>query len=405
MTNSTPLIYNIPANQWVHNFVVSQTLPLSTPTMSTVTQTSPAASSDNSAPPASPGRPFSIVIIIGCAVGGVVIIAMVGFLFYRRHRKAKLEDYDFPPLPPLVEEDMEHFRVFRKKGLVGWDDDDTSMYDDSDNKSSKDKSVALSKKAAKRGQCSSPLLESSSASTLVLQQTPPPPRTSRKKRSKGLSEREYPAVVTVTHRLLAEDSPETPKPRRKPMSQHSSPSTGSSPSTLNNSIASVVSSSGLPSPTKVTVKKVSDIISQPKPSHQVHSKGRGRKTPLETPSSSSIVSSSRHSPQYVPVGYDGLDIWRDCGQEEVRSPQLRGPRHETSPAAWMAMMNTTRTANDTPQSLSYRANSPQTTQVIELCRLNSNSGGEVSGYRAYHPTKPRRHQVRSEKPDQEPKIK
>jgi len=60
VVNNTPLIYNIPNNTWVQNFVVSNT----PPTKATSTSTGPAsAPSDNVAPPPSPKK---IIQLRGC---------------------------------------------------------------------------------------------------------------------------------------------------------------------------------------------------------------------------------------------------------------------------------------------------------------------------------------------------
>ncbi|KAG0274197.1 hypothetical protein BGZ96_004440 [Linnemannia gamsii] len=59
LMSNVPLIYHIPTNQWVHDFVVSTTATNNTTTSSL-------------------GGP------IGGAIGGVIILAVIGFFFYRR---------------------------------------------------------------------------------------------------------------------------------------------------------------------------------------------------------------------------------------------------------------------------------------------------------------------------------
>ncbi|GJJ72474.1 hypothetical protein EMPS_04832 [Entomortierella parvispora] len=98
MMSSTPLIYNIPLNQWVHDFVVSGPLP--TNANSTGASPSGGAGSQPSGSP-STGPPSTEKSsgkggIIGGVICGVIVLAAVGFFFYKRSQKHQR-------IPPLTE--------------------------------------------------------------------------------------------------------------------------------------------------------------------------------------------------------------------------------------------------------------------------------------------------------------
>ncbi|GJJ75187.1 hypothetical protein EMPS_07545 [Entomortierella parvispora] len=115
----TPLIYNIPTNQWVHEFVVSVTPTSVTATATSTSNGTPAPGSSNDVASPPQGKSSNIGGAIGGAVGGAIVLAAVGFFFFRRHKKAPYNDGQ---------------GRFRKKGgFVGrGNENDRSNYDDNE---------------------------------------------------------------------------------------------------------------------------------------------------------------------------------------------------------------------------------------------------------------------------------
>jgi len=82
--DNVPLIYNIPTDQWVHDFVVAGPLP------TTATPTSaPTGTSSPSLTPTVTSKSSSLGGAIGGAIGGViVVVVLIGFYIYRRRKNA-----------------------------------------------------------------------------------------------------------------------------------------------------------------------------------------------------------------------------------------------------------------------------------------------------------------------------
>jgi len=113
--SSVPMIYNIPTGQWVHDFVILGPLP----TLTTATVAGPTSTNNSSTPtptgPASTSSSLTSGGAIGGAIGGVVILAVFGIFFYRRHRLHRHNRTNKPlTSSSIVNSEGEHHRPSSK---------------------------------------------------------------------------------------------------------------------------------------------------------------------------------------------------------------------------------------------------------------------------------------------------
>jgi len=125
--SSVPMIYNIPTGQWVHDFVISG--PLSTLTTATVAGLTSTNNSSTPTPtgPASTSSSLTSGGAIGGAIGGVVILAVFGIFFYRRHRLHRHNRTNKPlTSSSIVNSEGEHHRPSSKDLAFAEDHDEDS---------------------------------------------------------------------------------------------------------------------------------------------------------------------------------------------------------------------------------------------------------------------------------------
>ncbi|KAG0043238.1 hypothetical protein BGZ83_011685 [Gryganskiella cystojenkinii] len=113
MMSTMPLIYHIPTNQWITEFVVSGPLPTyaftTTTTVMTATSTSlkPRATtgSEPAGAPPPTSQKSSLGPIAGGAVGGIIVLAAIGFFVFKRYQRKPYQDRtlsnkaSLPPTP------------------------------------------------------------------------------------------------------------------------------------------------------------------------------------------------------------------------------------------------------------------------------------------------------------------
>lgn len=311
-------------------------------------------------PPVSKLNTAGIIGSAAGAAGGIAVIAAFVFLLYRRREKAARNT--LPTSLPWNNEFM-GFQKTRSFGRQGARDD----YEDDDDL---DNVVRLQNLARKvdvdmMPYTSSPYLEYSSSSTLIYDQTAP----SYQQHQSDDSASETTSVSGAVPRSLT-----TSGPVQTPRSQHSTYSVVSSPSTTSNSMISAVPSSALSSPINIHCRGKAMIkLSPTKLSQQVDSNDSDR-ADLRMSSVYHGVNPDVHSycqsPQYIPIGYEGRGVWGNGDKNETRDPQQLSPRHETSPAAWVSMMHTTRPTSDAPNTRRSRGlEVPQSVQSPEPVRV------------------------------------
>ena len=282
LANNTPLIYNIPTNQWVHDFVVSGPLPTSVP---------PTSVPPSSAPPTATSASSNVGGAIGGAVGGVIVIAAIGLFFYRRHKKAS----DNVPHPSLKMSGNDSNGDYEKEqSLFGQGNRNDNDYNGD--------RVQLQETSTERGPgqiphlSSSAPLDSSSPFMQFMQQpsAPSPPQT----------------VST----------PPTPS-----MLHHST-------------MLTTPPSSSPPSATAVLQREVGAAtgfppLEQPQYSSYYGGDKEDFSMPPTYAHSHSAAVAYSNSPLYIPVNSDGYDVGGEVGLAEPRNPQQFGFGNETSPAA------------------------------------------------------------------------
>ena len=346
--NNTPLIYNIPTDQWVHDFVVSGPLPSNitatpTPTLTTIAASSQYPTSPNNftSPPtptsSASSKTSGAIGVIGGAVGaavGTIFLSAIAFFCYRRRRMETDIQHSFAD----ADDDSELYR--NRREYSEWiDSAHTVNYDEGYTDESR--SQTSTRNGAEAG--SHPFLKRAKQSYSL---------PSRLRRLSDDLRSESTFVTTATPKFLTATGPAI-----TPRSQHSTFSTISTPSTMHHSIKSGVPYSVLSSPRNILNTggfSTRSISSNPFP--QVNAVGGGRHGLHFSSSNQSFNSagfSYHNSPQYIPAGYDGYAVWGYSDQDDVRSPHQTRPRYNTSPAAWMSMMNATHPADDTPQKRHY----------------------------------------------------
>lgn len=157
------MIYNIPTNQWVHDFVVSGPLPGTTTTttiyVTAATTSAAAATSSTTVASPAPATSSSMGGVIGGAIGGLAVIAIVGFLFFRRHRSAKNDPLSIPS------KDSDH-------DIFGRGSEDDDNYDD--DKRYQDKYGVHLQETSRTGASESLYYSSASSTPFMNRFTPPP---------------------------------------------------------------------------------------------------------------------------------------------------------------------------------------------------------------------------------------
>lgn len=377
------LIYNIPTDQWVHDFVVSGPLP-TTATANTKATASTAPTSvpttDNPTPPTTSKSSSNMAGPIGGAVGGVIVVAALGFFFYRRHKRKANNDPSPPALNNAGDENYGYFN--RKRGLFGQGNRDDDNGDDHNHRHHVDNDTIQLQETGfvKGGGAINASYPSSSSSTPFMQEslpTPLQPRLSDRPVlptgnpfigyrnnphdstiSLGMadsSSRPVSPVTTITARNMVTTASFTAAPGSKPGVITTTPQFGA------------ISTAATTSPAPLPMSHFGSVLPPPPSSSTLPQSASAPLSPAALfPQGFSPTDSSRqfsyydkdglamsgpstvpmnavysNSPQCIPVGSDG-QIWSMgdmSGRVEPRSPQFFGQSHETSPASWMAMMN------------------------------------------------------------------
>ncbi|GJJ72469.1 hypothetical protein EMPS_04827 [Entomortierella parvispora] len=300
--DKTPLIYNIPTNQWVHDFVVSGPLPTSTTNVTSTVATTASAPTTTSTPPvASPTPPKTSNL--GSAIGAIgavsVVAAAVGFLFFRRHRRAK-------SCPSPRSATLSHQSIFGKTGrFFGRSAKDDGGYRDE----------VQSQFTSSKGARETPYLSRTSSAPFMSQFISPSYRLSNE------------------HELEAGDSFHPNK--GDPQDSISSARGESLPFGPDSSLRTMVPQYSM--------------ATSPNPPHQLGYylvDKDGYLTYRTGRDDNSFYTPHGHSPQFVPGGSSGYSVWSEGDRFDPRSPQQLGPGYGTSPAAWMVSMNMASPRND-----------------------------------------------------------
>ena len=303
---STPLIYNIPTNQWVHDFEVSA--PPTTSVTPLPTGVTP------------PGKSSNMGGAIGGAVGGVVVIAAIGFFFYRRHKKAP----NNASTPSVKNSDYDgHGRFGKREGLFGRSNRNS---DDYDREYSNKDTVQLQETVTKRGtdeipyhSSSSPFESSSSSAVSFMRQSSAPPLP----RTVGTP----PPSSMLSHSAMLV-TPPSPSPLA--VLQRGGGATGSPPSEQPQYFGYYGGRKEDPSIPLTNAQSHSAIVAYSNSPQYVPASVAHSNSPQYVPTSVAYS----NSPQYVPASLDGYGIeGESSGRAEPRRPQQFGSADGMSPAA------------------------------------------------------------------------
>jgi len=401
VVNNTPLIYNIPNNTWVQNFVVSNTPP-PTKTTSTSTLAGPTPSPSNTVAPSPPQKQSSSLgTAVGGAAGGIAAIAAIGFFFYRRRKRA---GNGGRRSSPLKRSGYDNTAGFRKKGeFLGRNnrddaEDDMDPYgnypgvhavqlqDTSTQHGRGDSDIPSSSQSIQQYQSSSPPLPP------LLQYLPPRPETQN--RNTILSYRGSPRDLKSEIDLIDQNrvssgeqeslrfsgissSPPPLLPFQPRQSIMSSTPTGIPQREEGYPGFSSVDPYGQSMYHDAGKNVLSDINPQgPLGSFPVGLQNRSTyyngsssilSGPYKSPDSHLISTPYGTSPQYNPIGPDGQGARIDS-----RSSQQIGPGYDTNPAAWTAAMNA-RSSFASPQA---------------IITQGSDNSGEIGNRGSYYPPPP-----------------
>ncbi|GJJ72472.1 hypothetical protein EMPS_04830 [Entomortierella parvispora] len=398
VVNNIPLVYNIPNNTWVQTFVVSNAPPPTTSASTSVSAGPTSTPSGNIAQPFPEKKSSDVGAVAGGTVGCIAAIAAIGFFFYKWHKRTG-KSGDRPSQTKRSGKDSSS-RFGMKGGFIGRtsnrdddDEDDTDPYSDypepraiqlqnTSGQHTSDPYLSSSPHFSKQSQSSSvamspPLLqllpsrpETQTRNTLLSYgSNPADPRLSTMDHS-GVSSRNIDSLrFSGINSSLPAAFPFLPLQSTSPFPLNGSPqgqqgslsfipvdSHGHSIYYDANRNAFSAGSQQGSFPTA--------SLSQPNCYDGRNSNLSGS---VNSPDSHLTCTPYSNSPQYSLIGSDRPGIHGD-----YRSPQQPGPGVETSPAAWMAAMNT-RNSVGNPHS---------------MINQGSYHSGKIGGHGSYYPPPP-----------------
>ncbi|GJJ72470.1 hypothetical protein EMPS_04828 [Entomortierella parvispora] len=338
VVNNVPLIYNIPKNEWVHNFVVTNPPP---PTLSnatlTSTMTGPMPSSSDNASLSSPSEKSSNVgAIVGGAAGSIIAVAAIGFFMYRRRKGNGLSH----------SKRSGDGNLRRSMILNGGGND---IEDDKDACGNHSGANAIQ-------------LQSESVQRSVDSYSHSPPHSVQQFQSSPLQTKNSFAMHGGNSRELNPEIDMRGHHGRSSSELGSPRFSGSKFSNPPPPFQSTLSLSPAGSPQAYLGPFPMDQQNHP----YYYDKGRSDfPSPFRGLDHTNILYSDY--PQFTPIGLDSQG-----NRFDLRSPQQPGPGVETSPAAWMAAMNTRNSFGNSHRLINH----------------GSHVSGHIGGLGSYFPPPP-----------------